>query len=118
MREYKTSKDLTTDRLVHYGFVVDTIKEKAKHKKYLLYKKLTSDSHLLLTISQKGKRFIFNPNKSKIFVGNQFNYSCNPSAVNINYLGFPIITERYNEELNELVDNGILVKRLHRKKNK
>lgn len=117
MSNYKINKDVTSERLMFNGFVVDTIDDNAKDKNYCLYRELSSKTHMVLTIEEHKKRFVFKDGV-KIFVGN-INYSCSPETIkNNNFLGFSSIYDSYTETMDDLVESGILVKKIQKRKRK
>ena len=117
MYKYKTNKKLTTDRLEYYGFVIDNIKDNAFKGNYYLYRRLSSDVHLKIKITKIGNKLCYsNANGSTIFVGNVLKYGCNPSVIEKSRsFETTSIMDKYNKEMDELIDNGILVKKLTKK---
>ena len=117
MESYKTSKGLTTDKLTYVGFVSDSIDDKSRKTAYHCLKTISKGVRLYLTINKKGKKLVLSC--PQIYVDN-VKYSCSPETIKNNpYLGFKQIYHSYEEMMDELVDDGILVKRLkHGKKSK
>jgi hypothetical protein len=121
MTKYRVSKDTTKEQLESYGFVPDTIDENSKKYKYCLYRRLTTDSHVLITIDKNGHRLKYsNPDGSKIYLGKELNMVCSIRGLERKRnLETPLILERFNEEMDDLVQSGILVKKLeHKRKSK
>ena len=117
MDKYKVNKGVTSERLMFYGFAVDTIDDNAKDKNYCLYRELSPKTHMVVTIEEHKRKLVFKDGV-KIFVGN-INYSCSPETIkNNNFLGFSSIYDSYTETMDDLVESGILVKKLQKRKRK
>lgn len=117
MDKYKINKGVTSERLMYYGFVVDNIDDNAKDKNYCLYRGLPSNTHMVVTIEEHKRKLVFRDGV-KIFVGN-INYSCSPETIKNNkFLGFSSIYDSYTETMDDLVESGILVKKLQKRKRK
>lgn len=112
MVKYNIAKGLTADKLKECGFSEEST-EKKNNKKYYVFRQLTSDTNMSLTIFRKGKRFKYTKDSAKILVGYESKIACAPEVIERNtYLGFPVIAERFHEEMNTFVEAGILTKKL------
>ena len=114
MTKYKVSKGLTTDKLTYFGFVSDSFDDNSRKAAYHCLKTISDGVRLYLTVNKKGKKLVLT--SPQIYVDN-VNYSCSPKTImNNSYLGFKKIYNSYENAMNELVDDGIFVKKLKRSK--
>ena len=118
MEAYKTSRSICLEHLTYVGFVPGSAKKRTIKRTYLLRKKIDVNSYLDVIITQIGKRFYYNSKKGSIlYIDNDCKYPSTPLEVeNHPALKRTNILEKYKEQMDELVDAGILTKRLKFKK--